>query len=346
MGQWKSHKVWVKNLLTAIRYNAIMTNLPLVLITHTLPREWLISLDGHCRIIKGPVDATSMDSELYQHLPDAIGLLTLLTIPIGANEITPARNLRVVSNMAAGVDNIDIPACTQRRIPVGNTPGVLTESTADLTMALLLSAGRNLQEASQDAREGRWKTWSPTGWLGSDLNHATLGIIGMGKIGQAVARRAIGFGLKIIYYDPVDIHDPSLERFSLEEILTRSDFITLHIPLTTDTRHMINSQALNLMKPNAILVNASRGPVIDMLALYQALVEKRIAGAALDVTEPEPLPTNHPLFSLPNCLIVPHIGSATQTTRRRMAELACENLLAGLEGRRLPYCVNPEVYDS
>lgn len=321
-----------------------MPNLPLVLITHTLPDDWLALLEGRCRILMGPVDATAMRSNLYEHLPEADGLFTLLTIPIGEKEITLAPNLRVISNMAVGVDNIDIAACTRRGIPVGNTPGVLTEGTADLTMALLLAAARRLPEASLDAREGRWSTWSPTGWLGRDIKDATLGIIGMGKIGRAVARRAVGFGMRILYFDPDDFDEPLAKKSSFEEILHASDFISLHVPLTRETHHLINQAVLEKMRPGAILINVSRGPVVDTNALYQALVDKRIGGAALDVTDPEPLPPENPLYSLPNCLIVPHIGSATHNTRRRMAELACENLVAGLEGRPLPHCVNTEVY--
>lgn len=323
-----------------------MTDLPLVLITHQLPAEWIRLLNGRCRILTGPLDATAWDKNLYDHLPDAKGLITLLTIPVGIEELKLAPNLQVVSNMAVGVDNIDIKACTIQGIPVGNTPGVLTEGTADLTMALLLAAARKIPQANSDAKEGRWKTWSPTGWLGKDLSGATLGIIGMGKIGRAVARRAAGFGMKIIFCD-TDNNDETIgSSVSLNELIKQSDFISLHVPLTTETHRLINDQTINLMKPEAILINASRGPVVDTQALYHALNTNRIAAAALDVTDPEPLPPDDPLYSLPNCLIVPHIGSATENTRRRMAELACENLIAGLSGHRLPNCVNPEVYDS
>lgn len=322
-----------------------MSTLPLVLMTHTLPADWIVSLEGKCQIVKGPIDATEMDITLYEHLAEAQALFTLLTIQIGKNEIDQAPNMRVISNMAVGVDNIDIATCTQRRIPVGNTPGVLTEGTADLAMALLLAAARGLPQASLDAREGRWKTWSPTGWLGKDLNGATIGIVGMGKIGGAVAKRAMGFGMHVVYYDPQTKDISQAESCSFEDVLKKSDFISLHVPLNSQTHHLMNQQAFDLMRSDAILVNASRGSVVDTDALYKALLDKRIAGAALDVTDPEPLPPDHPLLTLQNCLVVPHIGSATRNTRRHMAELACENLLAGLQGRRLPYCVNPEVYE-
>jgi phosphoglycerate dehydrogenase-like enzyme len=213
-------------------------------------------------------------------------------------------------------------------------------------MALMLSIARKLPQASMDARQGLWKTWSPAGWLGMDLNGSTLGIIGMGKIGKAVAHRAKAFGMNIIYTDPQAWEDPNVSRVNMDELLNQSDIVTLHTPLTHETRGLINKSTLSLMKTTAILVNAARGQLVDTPALIEALEEKRIAAAALDVTDPEPLLPTHPLYRLPNCLISPHIGSATQNTRCRMAELACENLIAGLEGRPLPHCVNPEVYSN
>jgi phosphoglycerate dehydrogenase-like enzyme len=246
------------------------------------------ALEGRCRQVVGPTDAICLAPELETQLDQAEGLFTLLTIPITEAVLQKAPRLRVVSNMAVGVDNIDIAACTRRGIPVGNTTGVLTEGTADLTLALLLAAARRLLQASQDARLGRWQTWSPTGWLGADLNGATLGIIGMGKIGKAVAQRAAGFGMHIIYTDPQNWPaNPNGQR-SLHDLLQQSDFVSLHIPLTSETRHLINAQALQLMKTTAILINAARGPVVDTLALVEALQTNQIAGAALDVTDPEP----------------------------------------------------------
>jgi glyoxylate reductase len=318
--------------------------LPIVLITHSLPYEWISTLEERCKIFVGPTDATEWDPTLLDLLPQSEGLFTLLTISVTETVIRKSPNLRVVSNMAVGVDNIDVQACTLRKIPVGNTPGVLTESTADLTMALLLSVARNIPRASLDAYEGRWKTWSPSGWLGVELNGSTLGIIGMGKIGKAVANRAMGFGMKILFSDTETRNEINATQVPLDDLLKNSDIISLHTPLTDDTRGMINQSTLSKMKPSTILINAARGPLIDTSALIDALTNHKIAAAALDVTDPEPLPPTHPLFSLPNCLIVPHIGSATQQTRRKMAELACKNLLAGLEGKHLPYCVNPEVY--
>lgn len=323
------------------------SELPLVCITHRLPDGWLEPLEGRCRMVIGPVDATQLAPDLEARLPEAEGLLCLLTIPITEAVLARAPRLRVVSNMAVGVDNIDLAACSRRGIPVGNTPGVLTEGTADLTFALLLAAARGLPQASQDAQEGRWKTWSPTGWLGADLHGASLGIIGFGKIGRAVAKRAVAFGMRVYYTDQEE--NPEADSLpanylTLDDLLRSCDFISVHTPLTPQTRQMIDEDALQKMKPSAILVNTARGPIIDMQALARALKEGWIRAAAIDVTDPEPLPPNNPLFQLPNCLITPHIGSATWNTRRKMAELACFNLLAGLEGSHLPNCVNPEVY--
>jgi len=322
--------------------------LPLVIVTHSLPPGWLASLEGRCRTLIGPWDATRFAPELLEHLPEAEAIFCLLTIPIREELLAQAPRLRVVSNMAVGYDNIDVAACTRRKIPVGNTPGVLTESTADLTMALLLAAARNLPQGAADAREGRWKTWSPAGWLGADLDGATLGLVGFGKIGKAVARRARGFGLKVVYFDHQ--RNPEAEAAlgvgyrSFDELLAESDFVSIHTPLTPETRGLFHTGTLQKLKKTAILINTARGPIIPMGDLAEALQAGWIAAAALDVTDPEPLPPDHPLYRLPNCLIVPHIGSATWNTRRRMAELACQNLLAGLAGERLPNCVNPEVY--
>lgn len=326
--------------------------LPFVILTHALPKEWLASLEGRCMWIEGPPaeqqNRPGLDARLATRLPEAQGLFCLLTIPVTQDILDQAPQLRVVSNMAVGVDNVDLAACTRRGIPVGNTPGVLTEATADLSMALILATARRLTEAGVDAKAGRWTTWNPTGWLGTDLDGAVLGIAGMGKIGRAVAKRAYAFGMQLIYTDSTPV--PEIEEqlgavfVSFDDLLARSDILSLHVPLSTETRGMIGESALRQMKPTAILINAARGPVVETAALQRALEQGWIRAAALDVTDPEPLPAGHPLYNLPNCLIVPHIGSATHHTRRRMAELACQNLLAGLEGRRLPFCANPEVY--
>lgn len=323
-------------------------DLPLVLVTRALPEGWLAALRDRCTMIVGEADTAGLQPCILEALPRAEAILCLLTERIDAAVLDQAPRLRVVSNMAVGVDNIDVAACTARGIPVGHTPGVLTEATADLAMALLLAAARRLPQAAADAREGRWSTWSPTGWLGADLHGARLGLVGLGKIGAAVARRARGFGLELCYAAPrprpeLEASLGPLHHVSLPELLATSDFVSLHVPLTAATRHLIDADALRLMKPMAILINTARGPVVASDALAQALHAGTIGGAALDVTDPEPLPPDHPLYACPNLLVVPHIGSATVGTRRRMAELAANNVLAALEGRSLPHAVNPSV---
>jgi lactate dehydrogenase-like 2-hydroxyacid dehydrogenase len=326
------------------------SNLPLAIVSHKLPQRWLQKLETRCRLLIGPdtITFSGLAPELRERLGEAEGLFTLVTVPVDEMLLDEAPRLRVVSNMAVGVDNVDLDACTRRGIPVGHTPGVLTESTADLTMALLLATARRLPEASLDARQGLWTTWIPDGWLGADLFGATLGIVGLGKIGAAVAERAKGFGLKLLYSSrtakPEVERNFSAKRLPLGDLLGQSDFVSLHVPLKSDTRGLIDEQALRKMKPTAILLNVARGPVVDSAALYRALDKGWIAAAGLDVTDPEPLPPDDPLYSLSNCLILPHIGSATVNTRRRMAELACDNLLAGLRGVPLPHYANPAVY--
>jgi len=320
----------------------------LVLVTHPIPKNWLSPLLDHCRLEIGEGGTAGFSDMLKTMLPQTDGIISMLMDPINAGILEKAPRLKVISNYAAGLDNIDLPECTRRGIPVGHTPGILTAATADLTMALLLSAARGIKRAALDAREGRWKSWTPDGWLGHDLKDACLGIIGMGLIGSEVAARAAAFGMRIVYTSLLDNREverrTGAKQVELDDLLAQSDFISLHVPLTADTRHMFNKSTFQKMKSNAILVNAARGPIIDMDDLAGALENGLIAAAALDVTEPEPLPPGHRLFSLPNCLIVPHIGSATFGTRQKMAVMASENLLAGLEGRPLPACANPEVY--
>jgi glyoxylate reductase len=276
------------------------------------------------------------------------GLLCLLTDRIDAEIMEAAGSeLKIISNHAVGVDNVDVTAATTRGIPVGNTPGILTDATADMTFALLLAAARRVVEGDRLVKAGGWKTWGPGFMLGADLAGATLGIVGFGRIGRAVARRASGFGMRILFADQSHAQsEPGVTaaQVDLETLLRESDFVTLHTPLTGDTRNLINANTLRQMKPTAVLVNTSRGPVVNQEALYAALSAKRIFAAGLDVTVPEPLPADHPLLGLDNCIIVPHIASASWQTRQRMSRMAAENLIAGLKGERLPNCVNPEVY--
>ena len=281
---------------------------------------------------------------------DADALLTLLTDRVDADLLAPdaSPSLRAVANYAVGTDNVDLHAATARGIPVGNTPDVLTETTADLAWALLMAAARRVAEGDRYVREGRWKTWGPMLLLGPDVHGATLGIAGFGRIGQAVARRAQGFGMTILYHDttqfPEEVTVPLGATYvRLNELLSRSDFVSLHVNLTDQTRHLIDAAALGRMKPTAVLVNTARGPVVDSAALAAALRGGEIAAAALDVTDPEPIPMDDPLVGLDNCLIVPHIASASRATRAKMAEMAAANLLAGIRGEPLPDPVNPAV---
>ncbi len=276
------------------------------------------------------------------------GLLTLLTDPIDVEVIDAAPELKVISQMAVGFDNIDLQAATRRGIPVGHTPGVLTETTADFTWVLLMAAARRVVEAAREVHQGIWKPWGPDILTGPDVYGATLGIIGFGRIGQALARRAKGFNMRVLYNDPkhvTEMEEPlGVTWVELGELLERSDFISLHTYLSPETHHLIDQAAFEKMKPSAILVNTSRGSVVDPDALVWALREKKIAAVAVDVFEPEPIPAGHPLLSLPNAIVTPHIASASIQTRQRMAEIAVDNLLAGLRGERLPFCANPQAY--
>ncbi len=276
------------------------------------------------------------------------GFLSMLTDRVDAELLDAAGpQLKVVSNHAVGFDNVVVADATARGIPVGNTPGILTDATADIAFALLLAAARRIVESERYIREGKWKTWHPSMLLGMDLAGKTLGLVGFGRIGRAVAKRAVGFGLRIIYYSPnAEPEFGAIKMNSLDELLRESDFVSVHTPLNESTRHMVNGDFLSKMKSNAVFVNTSRGPVVDQSALYEALKAKKIFAAGLDVTDPEPLPLNSPLLTLENCVIVPHIGSASERTRDAMARLAAENLIAGLKGELLPHCINPEVYEN
>ena len=324
---------------------------PKVFVTRAIPEGGLDLIREACEAEIWTDELPPPRDFLLDKVQGVAGLLSLLTDRIDAELLNAAGpGLKVISNYAVGYDNVVVEEATARRIPVGNTPGVLTETTADMAFALLMAAARRVVEGADYVQAGKWRTWGPRLLLGHDVHHATLGIIGMGRIGQAVARRAQGFEMKVVYFDPycdaskAPFVDVGL-RCELDELLEEADFVSLHVPLSEDTHHMIGGQALAKMKPTAVLVNTSRGPVVDPDALYEALAEGQIAYAALDVTDPEPLPAGHKLLSLPNCLVVPHIASASFATRTRMAVMAAENLLAGLRGQRLPNCVNPEVYD-
>lgn len=278
------------------------------------------------------------------------GLLCLLTDQIDANLMDAAgKQLKVISQMAVGFDNVDVPAATARGIPIGNTPGVLTDATADFAWALLMSAARRVVEGDKFTRAGKWKTWGPIDFLGPDVSGATLGIVGFGRIGQAVAKRAAGFDMRILYYDVQRYPDAEktlhVEYADLETVLHETDFLSIHTVLSQETYHYFDDAKLKLMKPSAVLINTSRGPVVDPAALYRALASGTIAYAALDVTEPEPIKMDDPLLTLDNIIIAPHIASASHQSRNKMATMSAANLIAGLKGERLPNCVNPQVYE-
>lgn len=336
-----------------------------VFVTRVIRDKGLDLVKEACQAEIWPEELPPSREVLLEKVRGVDGLLCLLTDRIDAEVMDAAGpGLKVISNHAVGFDNIDVAAATARGIPVGNTPGILTDATADMAFALMMAAGRRIVEAEQFLRAGKWKTWGPSLLLGADFAGATLGIVGFGRIGRAVAKRATGFDMRILYYDPgasapasstsgVDTADkhrllnPPFRAVStdLDTLLAESDFVSIHVPLTPQTHHLVNADFLAKMKPNAVLVNTARGGVLDQEALYQALKRRRIFAAALDVTDPEPLPMDSPLLELDNCLIVPHIASASVKTRDDMALLAAQNLLAGLKGERLPHCVNPEVYE-
>ena len=287
--------------------------------------------------------------EIVRKVRDVDALVTLLTDKIDADVFDAAPRLKIIAQMAVGYDNIDVAEATKRGIYVTNTPGVLTETTADFAWALLLAIARRVVEADRYVRTGQWKvSWHPSMLLGRDVYGATLGIVGAGRIGTAVARRAKGFNMKILYYDVVPM-PPEIEkelgaqRVDLETLFRESDFVSIHVPLTKETYHLVNEEKLRLMKKTAYLINNSRGAVVDEKALYKALKEGWIAGAALDVFEQEPTPVDNPLLKLDNVVVAPHISSASYETRSRMAEMVAENLVAFFEGKVPPNLVNPEV---
>jgi glyoxylate reductase len=298
-----------------------------VFVTRAVPGDALARLRSahQVRIWDGPMPPEP--AVLREAVAEAEGLLCLLTDRVDGALLDAAPRLRAIANYAVGTDNIDLVLTRARGIPVGVTPDVLTEATADLAFALLLAAARRLPEAASAARDGAWRTWEPAQWLGAEVYGAALGIVGYGRIGRALARRAEGFAMSV----------RSTADTELDELLANSDFVSLHCPLTPQTRHLIDAAALRRMRRGAILVNTARGGVVDQGALIAALGAGEIAGAAIDVTDPEPPPPGDPIYTTPNLLVLPHIGSATRTARARMTELAVENLLAGLDGRPMPH---------
>lgn len=316
---------------------------PKVFITRKIPEKGLAQIRAACDTDIWEGDLPPSREVLLARVRGVDGILSLLTDKIDTEIMDAAGpQLKVVSNMAVGYDNIDIPAATARGIAVGNTPGILTETTADFAFALLLAAARGVVAGERFVRAGKWQTWEPMRLLGVDVHGATLGIVGFGRIGQAVARRAAGFGMRVLYHQRHD--SPAAAslgavRVDFETLLRESDFVSLHVPLTPETRHLMDARAFQLMKKSAMLINTARGSVVDSAALYSALRNGEIAFAALDVTEPEPISPDDPLLTLENVLVTPHLGSASVATRAKMAVMAAENLLAGVHGKPLPNAV-------
>jgi glyoxylate reductase len=328
--------------------DALRMSRPKVFVTREIPEAGLQILRENCDTEVWADPLPPPYELIKQKVADCEGLLCLLTDRIDAAVIDAAPKLKVIANYAVGYDNIDVAAATARGIRVGNTPGVLTEATADFAFTLMCCAARRIVEAVLYAREGHWRTWEPRGHLGQDLWGATIGIIGMGRIGYTMAYRAHkGFRMRVLYYDVRENEEAERElqaqRVDLDTLLAQSDFVSIHTDLNPSTRGLFGREQFAKMKPNAILINSARGPIVQTQALYEALRDGQIWAAALDVTDPEPLPPDHPLYSLTNCIIAPHIASATYTSRNRMAQMAAQNVLAGLRGEPLPAQVNPEV---
>ena len=322
---------------------------PRVFVSRFIAQEALDKITQATEMELWPDELPPPYEVLLEKIQGIEGLLSLLSDKIDANLMDSAPKLKVVSNLAVGYDNISIAEATKRHIVVGNTPEVLTETTADLAFTLLMSAARRVVEADNYTRKGQWKTWGPMILLGQDIHHATLGIIGLGRIGAEVARRARGFNMKVLYYDKVRRSEEEERQLGVEyvpelaKLLSTADFISVHVPLTAETHRLIGTDEFAVMKPTAVLINTSRGTVVDQKALYEALKSGRIFAAGIDVTEVEPIPPDDLLLTLDNIIIAPHIGSASFNTRKSMAFMAGENLLAGLRGEVPPNCVNPEA---
>jgi glyoxylate reductase len=323
---------------------------PKVFVSRIIPEEGLNLVLDACDAEVWQEELPPPRDVLLEKIRDKVGLLSLLTDKIDAELMDLNPQLRVVSNYAVGFDNIDIPAATARGLPVGNTPGVLTDTTADFAFTLMMSAARRVVEGADYVRAGKWKTWGPKLLTGIDIHGATLGLIGFGRIGQAMAKRARGFDMRVLYYDQYRREDleqsMGVTYTDLDTLLRESDFVSIHTDLNPTSYHLFNADVFSKMKPSAIVINTARGPLIDPAALYDALASGKIRAAALDVTEPEPLPMDSPLHTLQNCLIVPHMASASIITRGKMAVMAAKNLIAGVNGEKLPTCVNPEVYEK
>jgi len=320
---------------------------PKILVTREVFDETLEYLSQYCDVESNQTDVALTPADLAQRIASKDGLMCCLTDRVDAALLARCERLKVVANIAVGYNNIDLAACTARGIMATNTPGVLDDSTADLAWALVLAAARRLTEVERYIREGEWKGWRLKQWLGTDVHHATLGIVGMGRIGQVIAKRASGFDMQVIYHNRHRV-DEAIERrlnatyASLDELLARADFVILQVPYTPETHHLIGAGQLKKMKRNAVLVNSTRGGVVDDAALIDALKNGTIRAAGLDVFENEPQ-LNHGFLQLNNVVLAPHIGSSTEATRRAMAMTAAKNLVAALTGQQPPNLLNPEA---
>lgn len=320
-----------------------------VFVTHPLPGERIEELSRHCDLQVWPGPDLIGAAALREAVAECEGLVCLLTDRVDRALLESAPQLRFVSSMSVGFDHVDVAALNARHMPLGHTPGVLVETTADTAFALMLAASRRIVEADRFVRDGQWQAgnaWSPLFFSGKDVGGATLGIVGLGEIGQAVARRALGFGMRVLAWNRSARDVPGVEMVSLEELLLRSDFVSLHVALCEATRGLFDAQTLAMMKPGAVLVNTARGGIVDEQALAQALTSGALYAAGIDVFEREPVAADNPLLGLPNVVVAPHIGSASVHTRSAMADLAVDNALAALRGEPMPHCANPEVYNT
>lgn len=320
---------------------------PKVYVTRRIPESGIALLRESCEVEVWDSDDVVPRDVFLQAISDKDAVLCLLTDKVSSETLDVAKNAKIFANMAVGFDNIDVDECTKRGIIASNTPGVLTDTTADFAFTLLMAAARRIREGHEFVHAGKWETWGPLLLMGQDIHHATLGLIGLGRIGVEMARRGQGFSMRVMYNDVIRREDLEeelgLEYADFETVLKESDFVSLHVPYMPATHHLISTEQLSLMKDSAVLINSARGAIVDPQALYVALRSGEIWAAGLDVTEPEPIPMDDPLLTLDNCLIAPHIASASFNTRNDMSELAANNILAALSGKRPPTILNPEV---
>ncbi|HEY5271641.1 MAG TPA: D-glycerate dehydrogenase [Acidimicrobiales bacterium] len=319
---------------------------PKIFVARTLLGDALERLEQVADVFVWPEPRPPSPAEFLEHASAVDAIVTMVTDRVDEAVLEACPSLRVIANVAVGIDNFDVPALTRHKVPAGNTPGVLTNATADMTFALLLASARRVVEGRDAVLAGEWTVWDPALMLGLELTDSTLGIVGMGRIGQAVAKRALAFSMRVIATSRTERPVEGVTYVEFETLLRESDVVSLHVALSEATRHLISARELAAMKPSAILINTARGAVIDQAALAAALSNGTIGGAGLDVFEREPLELDDPILAAPNCIVVPHIAASTYATRNAMGHLAADNIIAGLSGERLPNCVNPEVYES